>query len=605
MLFAFALITLLATSPVVAVAEANQGPAFERFGVEIDILPDGDFVVTETQVVAFGPTAAQQGFREIPLDRVTGIADVKISGPDGDYRRVDSPAGQPFTYSVQRENGVLAIDWGFPPTANQTRTFVLRYRVSGGLRIYPDGDQLYWDAIYADRPLPVDQAEVTVRLPAAVSSDQVLLGAYPEHLNVEQSFVEGQVAHFRASGLPAGTGLTVRVQFPHGLVAGEPPPWQAEADRADVYDDNIRPLLNLFLGVIALLIPLGGALGLLYLWQVRGRDPSIKDVPRVLTEPPSPRSPAVVGTLVDETADVQDVVATLVDLAERDVVRLADVKSGDLFGTGHDFEVELLAQDTSALLPFERTVIEALLPRGGKTNFSELLLRFELAIPHVRKALYEEVVRLRLFEADPESVRRRFAGLGTTILIGGLIAAVALGSLFGSVVDLIWAPFASATLVGLAMILVAPKMPRRTRVGALEAAQWRAFERHLRTIEQQRDLQGDTDTFERYLPYAIALGIDREWVAKFSTAGTPAPRWYRSEMPPVIMTGPGTFGGYPGRPGRMPRGPVRGMPGIPIPPANSRPGQSPRQSQSGQTGGGLGDLSQRGAGGLEGMSGSL
>jgi hypothetical protein len=597
-----ALVLLLSAGPLVAVAETAQAPSFERFDVAIEILPNGDFTVTETQVVAFGPTAARQGFREIPLDRVTGIADVTVSSPEDNYRRGN---GQPFTYSAQEENGAIVVDWWFPATANQTRTFVLQYRVSGGLRYYPDGDQLYWDAIYDDRSLPVNQAEVTVRLPATVPPDQVQLGAFPERLNVEQDFVAGREARFQASNLAPGTGLTVRVQFPHGLVAGEPPPWQVEADRFDAYNDNIRPLLNLFLGVIALLIPLGGALGLLYLWQTRGRDPSVKQSPRVLTEPPSPRPPAVVGTLVDERADVQDVVATLVDLAERDIVHLADVKSGNLFGTGHDFEVELLSQDTSNLLPFERTIIEALLPRGGKTNFSELLLRFELAIPHVRKALYEEVVRLRLFDADPESVRRRYVGLGTTILVGGLIAAVVLWILFGSLVDLIGAPFASAALVGLAMILVAPKMPRRTRAGALEAAQWRAFERHLRTIEGQRDARSDADTFERYLPYAIALGIDREWVTKFSTAGTPAPRWYRSEVPPVIMTGPGSFGGFPGpgRHGRMPRGPARGMPGIP--PATPGRDQGPRQPQPGQSGGGLGDLSQQGAGGLEGLSGSL
>ena len=42
----------------------------------------------------------------------------------------------------------------------------MRYTAHGATRVYPDGDQLDWNAIYADRPGPVPASTVTLHLPA-------------------------------------------------------------------------------------------------------------------------------------------------------------------------------------------------------------------------------------------------------------------------------------------------------------------------------------------------------------------------------------------------------------------------------------------------------
>jgi hypothetical protein len=81
------------------------------------------------------------------------------------------------------------------------------------------------------------------------------------------------------------------------------------------------------------------------------------------------------------------------------------------------------------------------------------------------------------------------------------------------------------------MIFVGQVMPAKTRKGSELAARWKAFRRYLREIERYTDLAQATDQFEKYLPYAIAFGLDRNWVQKFSrveTAHVPVPTWYVS-----------------------------------------------------------------------------
>ncbi len=423
-----ALLLALLIVPATASA-APQPPYFQSFDVEIDIRPNGDFWVTENQTVRFGPSTARRGFREIPLDRVEQITDVTVSEPGSQYRRAGSTSGlqvsrqgdslqvslqtgrsaqeTPFTYQAERQEGFLRIEWWFPPTSNASRTFLVRYRVVGGLRYYPGGDQLFWKAIYEERSLPIESARVVVRLPADLTPDQLRMAAYPEGLGFTGELVDPHTVEFDGRGLPEETGLEVRVQFPHGLVSGQAPSWQAEVDRAEWYNENLRPVLNFFLGVGGLLILLVGSLWVFTSWYSRGRDPDVGEVPQTLSEPPDDLAPAVAGTLLDESADVQDAVATLVDLAHRGVIRIVEEQRARAGRWRHDFRLELLQESPEGLRDYERTILDSLFARDRTVRFSQVGERFQRAIPAVQQQLYDEVVRRGLFPRSPEAVRSR------------------------------------------------------------------------------------------------------------------------------------------------------------------------------------------------------
>ncbi len=614
-----ALVLLALALPAASAAAQGTSPYARRFEVTIRIEPAGSLLITETQEIVFPATRwFSAGFRELPLDRVERIADVQLEEPGQVYRHVGGPADvvssagdqrpaqqeptAPRTFVTSVRDGRLRIDWRFPETRGQARTVTLRYRVYGGLRVYPTGDQLYWKAIYSDRPYPVETASVRVEFPAPVPRSELRWAVYPARLQVQVEQPDAASLLVRTlHGLAANEGLELRVQFPHGFAQAQPPAWQAQADRQDDYDQRVRPLLNFGLGLLALVISLAGGLAVLLAWYTRGRDPTIGQIPSELEEPPSDLLPGLVGTLIDQKADVQDAVATLLDLARRGVVRIGEEAPRP--DRRRDYRLSLVPEAPAAPLhPLERAVLDAVFEGQQTVLLSEVRERFGDHILELERRFYAEAVALGLLERDPAAVRRGYARTGTVLLATGLLGAFLSLLLFSRAVELAFLPFLALAGVGGLLLGVADHMPRRTRTGALEAARWAAFRRYLRDLDRGPELRSALPLeerrarFERFLPYAVALGVDRTWMQKLALAGAPAPRWYDAGVPSPAGPLPRRLGprGWPA-PG--------GWIGVPYP-TEPRPGRpaAPQRGRPEQAGSPLDETSERGARSLEEMS---
>ncbi|CAN0488716.1 unnamed protein product, partial [Phaeothamnion confervicola] len=85
---------------------------------------------------------------------------------------------------------------------------------------------------------------------------------------------------------------------------------------------------------------------------------------------------------------------------------------------------------------------------------------------------------------------------------------------------------AAGIVVSLILMRVSRSMPRKTPNGAEAAAKWRAFRTYLKDIRQYEKVDEAKALFERYLPYAVAFGLERDWVRTFAAVGTPTPSWF-------------------------------------------------------------------------------
>ena len=84
-------------------------------------------------------------------------------------------------------------------------------------------------------------------------------------------------------------------------------------------------------------------------------------MPLRLDQPPSDLPAPVAGTLVDEVASEREVVAALVDMADRALVDLTDVHNPQLVGSGTDVRINLRAGlDDARLRSYERALLGAL-----------------------------------------------------------------------------------------------------------------------------------------------------------------------------------------------------------------------------------------------------
>ncbi len=529
-----------------------QGKSFywDRFDVDMTLLENGDIRVKETQTLVFSGEPFTFGYATI-LTGSSGsndaITDISVSENGVPY--VESSSRDPGTYDVSYSKDEVRIEWYFDQALGE-RTYEFNYTIKGGVIVgtseQGDGDQIFWKAIPPDIPGRVFSSMVTIHLPEGVQPQQYtgttdylaegMLNGDTSKVVTSVSANGRSITYQLAESMTTGDLFEVRVQFPHGILQIPVPAWQKAMQRADA--------INLGFVVTALLLVIGGPLGVLLLWYIKGRDPQLSVVvPEYLTEPPSDIPPAIAGTLIDEKADMRDIISTLVDLARRGYVTITEEKRDHIFTR---------TDKTDGLRPFEAQFLKDIFRGKEETHLTALRYKFADKLPKLRKMLYQELVENKFVARSPETVRNSYSALGWAMLgIAGISFCglpIALGDAVTAVVCI---PIALG-ITSVLMLIVARAMPAKTAKGVEEAAKWEAFKKYLQNIERYANLKEAGDIFEQYLGYATAFGLDRSWILKFSKVETtPIPGWYYPT--PYGYPRPGSH-----RPTSGPAGPVEG-----------------------------------------------
>jgi uncharacterized membrane protein YgcG len=498
------------------------------------------FHVTETHVIHVTSGTFNGGDRGVDLGRVTGIDKVKVTDGSTPLQLVNGSSADncPTTrgiFCVFTANNERVIYYNFvaATSAGQTRTIRIEYDVHGALRSYPGGDQLWWSPLASRRDFYVYASTATVQMPANTPID--MLAAYGPWTHRQS----GNNAIFELTGrLGLNEEAEIRVQYPHnGDMA--PAAWQAGFDNQQALVEQLGPVISLGSIALTILLSIGGPLFVLIRYATHGRDPNPVVVPEYLTEPPSSDPPGIAGTLIDEKADMVDIMATLIDLARRGYIVIEQQESQGFFNRSPEFifhrtEPTQNAADATLTAPmplrsFERILINGIFEGVSTRKLSDLRNKFYTTIPTIKSNLYEEVVAANYFDKSPESTRSLWGFLGIAAIFGaGGLFFVALGSNSPLIKSFPTLPLPLFGLVvtGFAMIFMSRIMPAKTPLGSQEAAKWKAFRHYLANIKKYTDVTQAADQFEKYIGYAVAFGLDKAWIRTFSDALTSMPNWY-------------------------------------------------------------------------------
>ena len=573
----------------------ERSVVWERWDVVIDNVDTAAnrFDVTEIYDILFSGTF-RFGSAVIALENLERIDNVQVYEGGQPLQSDCSGAERPGTYCARNAAEGKSIIYYFrAPITNQPQSFRIEYTVTGAIRVYEGGDELGWTAIPDDHyGFPILSSTITVELPPGFAPregiDPIITDGAPGEIQVNGTTVKAIATRI----IGGDESFKIGLQYPHDPNA-RMPVWQAAFDEQQAYEQNVAPLVNLGALLIALVLLVGGPLGVYYVWYTRGRDPEIGPVPEYLTEPPSDLPPAVVGTLVDERADLRDVLSTLIDLAHRGYVVIEEEREDTgLFGLGgkkSSFVFKRTDKDTATLRTFERDVLDKVFGRSMERSLDALKNKFYKYIPALQANLYDELVAEEFFGRKPDDTRRIWSGLGGALLVIPIVLGVVIASTSEDVNPILFLIPVALGITGVLVSIVGQHMPAKTRKGALEAAKWQAFYRYLRNLDRYDSAESVAERFDEFLPYAVAFGMERSWVRRFSQVETvPIPYWYY----------PRYFGG------RYSRGYTAGSPlsggGLP-----SHGDLLPGELASAGSGSALESMSDGLAGGLESISNGL
>jgi len=440
--------------------------------------------------------------------------------------------------------------------------YVLRYRTTRQVGRFKDYDELYWNATGNGWIFPIDVAEARIRLPEAVSFGQ--RSAYTGSFGSSSSDAEvadekpGEILFRTTRELGPGEGLTIAAAFPKGIVAEAPP----SSRLAQWFGDNGPPFVGL-LGLLA-------ACSFYYVaWRRAGRNPRAGTVVPIFS-PSDDLTPAGMRYVTKMSADDRSFAAALVDMGVRGHIKLVEEDRGWL--SGKKMRLERLHAD-SALPPDEDAALnclcrpgeEIMMEQKNHENFSAA----KSALSEILKDKYEG----RLFKRN---LGWAAAGLFLFAAILWMTAAaidiaidgsytwqigVVLGILAGT--GLLWIAFHDSkagkcvlSLVGFVALSSAFVLGMPVIGDALDSGWWQplvfpalalplvvsafwwiaaptpegrvildhiaGFKQYLSISEQERldRMTAPKDTpeiFERYLPYAIALGVENHWADRFAS----------------------------------------------------------------------------------------
>lgn len=532
-----------------AAAQEDGGWTITSYDVAIDVEEDGALQVVEELAVDFGPLERRGIFRTWPVrygltSYERGFALPEDLPPEEVYRAIDisevevtSSAPDDVDLSSEGARGsLLQLRIGDEDEfVTGPQTYRISYRVEGALDDIDGTGQLRWNATGDQWPVPIESTSVTVTGAPVIDlvCAQGRQGA-GDDCGSEAAGTEG--AELTADGtLAPGEGLSFAAAFDPAAVAAP--------------DPILRPYWSLSraLAGSALALPLAAAVGVLALGGVgvllarQGRDrvrpggqtvdghatdagvsrrtfASVRGGP-VEFRPPDDLRPGQIGVLVDERVDDVDVSATLVDLAVRGHLRIEETTRG---GSWRPDRPDWLLRRTSEgagddrLLDYEETLLDGLFADDQEVKVSDLPEDFFSAYTEVRKEMYADAVRNKLFPVSPDKTRSIWLGWGLLLLVVS-------GAVFGLL--LAFSTFAAVAvpllLAGIVLVVGHRWMPHRTPKGSQLLARALGFREFIRTAEAGRmEMAEQENLFVAYLPYAVVFGAVDKWAEAFSGLGT-------------------------------------------------------------------------------------
>jgi uncharacterized membrane protein len=481
------------------------------FQDNITVEKDGSALVTERITLAF--VGEWHGIhRTIPIE---------YPGPNGtNYELFLSvisvtDGSSKLKYDTSIANGARDLKIYLPDAMNATRTVEIIYRVRNGTRFFKDYDEFYWNVTGNDWPVPIDHAAAAVRFPDSASGSlraQAFTGVYGSTQRDATAEVDGSQAEFATNNaLPMRGGLTIDVYIPKDILQ------EPSALTKFVWFVSGNPVLFLPLATLA---------GMFTLWWYKGRDPDPGMSVAPMYEPPAGISPAEAGTLLDDTIHPRDITSTMVDLAVRGYIKIEETAEKVLLFTHKDYVFHLLKareQWGADLAPHERVMLENVFAGGNDTRLSDLKNRFYTAVPIIRQDIMAALKTKGIYLLDPESANGYSIGAAIAILaVFALFQYLGWANFFNSIsLLLVCVPLSALIWWLFARVMTAKTMKgARTRVAVL------GFQEFMNRVDAERLKLMLPTTFEKFLPYAMALGVEHHWAQAFAGIIKDPPSWY-------------------------------------------------------------------------------
>ncbi len=442
--------------------------------------------------------------------------------------RISSETGAPTEYTTYDSNGNKVFKIGDPDkTVTGMQQYTIDYTVRNVVTFYNDNDELYWNVNGDQWPQIFASVEATVHLPKDVNQTKTPVCYTGSRGSTQQNCVatssDNTVRVSTTQPLQGYEGLTYALAFQKG--AFQPSTWY----------ETVSEYTHAIVGVVGPMLIIGGS-GFL-LWYRRGRDAKGRGTIVPQYDSPNQLKPIQVDGLTDFTVGNTGITATIIDLAIRGHIKIIESKNvKTLRKDTTSYTLELLKADHTKLDSSEQKLITALFGSnnsGNKVDISKQKNKLHSTATSLRSSVKQQLIDDGYFQ--PSAWRGVWArGKGIMLISIVLLAFVII---YGGVASI------AGVAIGITIAVICLlALDARTEKGVAAKEHVEGLKLYLNVAEKDRikllqspnakyaegskEPKRTVNLFEKLLPYAIVLGVEKEWSKQFEALYTTPPDWY-------------------------------------------------------------------------------
>lgn len=515
-LLLFLLLALIVLSVFIPDAFAKDY-YFPKVTVTVHINEDASFDFEEVRTYKFDGSFhwATYVLPKSGFDRIEGFS---IEDENGPYKLTSNETNTSGTYVFQDQGNQYYAKFFYDAT-NTTKTFIFRYRVVGGIKVYKDVADFYWKLIGSGWDKSTSNFEGFVYLPQKVSEDDIkVFGHGPLNGTVER--IDGNGAYYKATNVPPNTYIEARVIFPsYILPRAKIIPQEklndimqeelALAKETEALKSRVKVGFVLFFGLWLIFLVI-----YLYMFFAFGKEPKPQKEIIYMRDIPEDLPPAIVGYLMRfENVLPQDLTATILYLVKKGYIAL-EVKEEErnylLFKkkepVTYFYKTDKNPASLDKHLAFAYDFLFDVVSEGNNFVSTDTIKKFankrsKVALDmfnRFKSKVQEDGRKKGYFESRVKIMLLYFLLLALASIVSFLIL-VRSGLLF-----LIMFIYIFAIVFG----LLGLTLRKRTQLGAEAYAEWVGLKKFLQDFSNLKEYAPNSIVvWEDYLVYATTFGI--------------------------------------------------------------------------------------------------
>ncbi len=478
----------------------------QQFIAEINILPNSDVAITEKITYDFGNNQKHGIYRFIPIkykDKKGVRSSIKIKNIKVTLDQKQVP------YKISKNNKNITIKIGDKnKLISGKHTYQISYLVSRVINFFPEQDEFYWNVTGDKWNVDIQKTKVNIKAPK-IKKVKSFVGIYGSKQECQLTNQTSQQAEFDCPKMKAGEGVTIAIAVNKGILKEPSISQKIGYFLADNY--------IIFLPIVVFIL-------MFIQWWKKGRDPKGRGVIVPYYDVPDDLSVGEVSFLINEKLPNNDLSAMIIQLAIKGYLKIKQTQKGKLFRKSKYVFYKLDSnKQQKPLTSEEKILLDKLFSLGSNNQVSsgQLAYNFYKYIPEIKKEIVKSVLKKQYFSEDPTKVFKFW------FKISGLIAFIS----YFAIMFFGFLTFYSLLVSSIIVFLFAFFMPKYTQKGIETKEKLDGFKLYLKTAEKDRIKfhnapEKNPEIFEKFLPYAMVFGVEKEWAQQFEDIYNQATDWY-------------------------------------------------------------------------------